>query len=107
MSCRDKAIRTTRNLQTLAIRVERFLILAGQVVSKSEVIPDIKLQCAGRNVSRVRLAVGFDFVRLTFDQLRSLLQIGDRQIKLPQSDLTVTAMSIETASFGKRAMPFV
>ena len=45
-------------------------------MGKSEVVPDIKLQRAG-NVSRVWLAIGLDFIRLAFDQLRCFLQIGN------------------------------
>ena len=103
MVCRDKPVGTVRNLNTLTICVERLLILSGQIIGKSEVVPDIKLQRAGRNVSRVWLAIGLGFIRLAFDQLRCFLQIGNGEVKAAQSNLAMAAMAIE-ACVSRKAL---
>ena len=83
------------NLEALAIRRERFPEIALEVVRQSEVIPDVGLQRAGRDVLRVGLAVGFDLVRLAAGELRRIQKVTDGAIDLPGAQVPVTPMAIE------------
>ncbi len=97
VSCRDQPVGSARHLQAFTIRVERLVVLAGEIVSKPEVVPDIELERAGGNVARIGLPVGLDLVTLAFDQLRRFLQIANGEIKLPQRDVSMTAVSIKAS----------
>src|SRR6185503_10715087 len=96
-----KAIGTLRYLETFAIAVQCCAITARKILRQPKVVPDIELQGARGNIARVWLAVRFHFIRLSFDESCSFLQVSYCGIKLAQSDVAMTSMAVKPGVAGK------
>src|SRR5688572_17502893 len=70
-------------------------------MGQAQVVPDIELQRAGRNVAGIRLTVRLNLVGLPSYQLRGFLKVLDRKLKPSQRDVTMASMSIEPSISGK------
>jgi len=70
-------------------------------MSKPEVVPDVRLQSARRNVSRVWQTIRFYVVGFTLDEFYSTIEIDDRQVKATQRYESMTAVSQESWIVGK------
>src|SRR5687767_3116308 len=70
-------------------------------MSEAEVIPDIRLESAGRNVTRIRQTVRLDLIGLAHDEFRRFFEIRNCRIETAQSDKTMPAVSIEPCVRGK------
>jgi hypothetical protein len=58
----DEHVRILRNFFCLTIGTERALKIAFQVISETEVVPDVRLQSTRGNVARVGQSVWFDLI---------------------------------------------
>src|SRR5688500_15671907 len=64
-------------------------------MSKTQVIPDIRLQSAGRNVTRVGQTVRLDRIGLAHDEFRCFFEIRNCRIETAHRYKTMAAVSIE------------
>jgi hypothetical protein len=89
-----------RELCALPVGRERPIEVSSQVTGEAEVVPDVRVERARRQVARVGEPVGLDFVGAFRDQPRRGLEVRDGGVEPARRDVAVAAVS-EEAGLGR------
>ena len=71
-----------------------------EIVGEPEMVRDIRVQRTDRRVTRVRLTVGLDLVRLALHELRCALEVRDGATKITHREIAMSAVTIEPRIVG-------
>lgn len=69
-------------------------------------IPDVRLQRAGRYISCVRHAVRFDLIGFTLDHLSGVFEVIDRIIETSKRDVAMAPVAKHSSIIRKFLYPF-
>ena len=97
---RDLHVRVLRQAEARAVGVACLRKLRLEVVGEPEVVVDVRLKRARRDVAIVGLTIGFDLVRRALHQVGRLPQILDGQIELANRDVAVPPMAVQAWLVG-------
>jgi hypothetical protein len=91
----DEHVRVLRDREALPVSGERPLEVAGQVTREAEVVPDVRVQRARRDVPGVREPVRLDFVGRPGDEPSGRLEVRGRDVETPDRNVPMPAVTVE------------
>ncbi len=100
VACRAAHVVVRREVHTPAIGPKSILKLTFEEVRESEVVIDIAVTGAGRDIPWVGQAIRLDLIGPALDQLGSAIEVADRVIESAQGDESMPAVSSQFVAIG-------